>query len=55
VIQRVFAIGVMGALALSSGCSSTPAPDPLNSLPELTAEEEAAGMKQVTIAVTGMT
>lgn len=52
-MQRLFAIGLVGLSALPSGCSSS-----LSSSPEPIQEPvvvQATTMKQVTIAVSGMT
>lgn len=63
--QRLFVIGVVGAIGLASGCSSWPSSTPEKTStstaerPRATAEptsaEKADKTKQVTFAVTGMT
>ena len=64
--QRLFVIGVAGAIGLASGCSSWPsstlektptstAEERPQATTELTSAEKPDKTKQVTIAVTGMT
>ena len=64
--QRLFVIGVVGAISVASGCSSWPSSTlektPTNTAQErpqatteLTSAEKADKTKQVTIAVSGMT